>query len=166
MKLISVTQEKLFMTPNNISDTSNCRAVADVLARIGDKWTVYIVGLLSNGPMRFSEIRRAVSAISQRMLSLTLRGLERDGLVTRTVYPTIPPRVDYELTAVGQTLIAPLKQVGSWAIANRDYVEIARARFDANNAGSKTAEALGRRRTNALPKNPEMGAKIAPFATE
>ena len=81
------------MEPGITNDSGNCRAVADVLARIGDKWTVYIVGLLSNGPMRFNEIRRAVSAISQRMLSLTLRGLERDGLVTRTVFPTIPPRV-------------------------------------------------------------------------
>ena len=154
------------MTPDNMHDTSNCRAVADVLARIGDKWTVYIVGLLSGGPMRFSEIRRAVSAISQRMLSLTLRGLERDGLVTRTVYPTIPPRVDYELTAVGLTLIAPLKEVGTWAIANRNYVEDARAKFDVTNAGSKTAEALGRRKTNALPKNPGFGPKIAPLAAE
>jgi DNA-binding HxlR family transcriptional regulator len=154
------------MKPDNMHDTGDCRAVADVLARIGDKWTVYIVGLLSGGPMRFSEIRRAVSAISQRMLSLTLRGLERDGLVTRTVYPTIPPRVDYELTPVGLTLIAPLKQVGSWAIANRDYVEGARARFDVMNAGSKTAEALGRRKTNALPKNPDFGSKNAPLAAE
>ncbi len=100
------------MEPGTPHDSGNCRAVADVLARIGDKWTVYIVGLLSNGPMRFNEIRRAVSAISQRMLSLTLRGLERDGLVTRTVFPTIPPRVDYELTEVGRTLIAPAEASG------------------------------------------------------
>jgi DNA-binding HxlR family transcriptional regulator len=154
------------MKPDITHESGNCRAVADVLARIGDKWTVYIVGLLSGGPMRFSEIRRAVSAISQRMLSLTLRGLERDGLVTRTVYPTIPPRVEYELTAVGLTLIAPLKQVGAWAIVNRDYVEAARTKFDANNAGSKTTEALGRRKTNALPKNPNLGALRAPLAAE
>jgi DNA-binding PadR family transcriptional regulator len=100
------------------------------------------------------------------MLSLTLRGLERDGLVTRTVFPTIPPRVDYELTEVGRTLIAPLKQVGSWAIANRDYVESARAKFDTVNAGSKTAEALGRRRTNALPKNPEFTSSSSPPLAE
>ena len=116
--------------------------------------------------MRFNEIRRAVTAISQRMLSLTLRGLERDGLVTRTVFPTIPPRVDYELTEVGRTLIAPLRQVGSWAIANRDYVEGARAKFDAANAGSKTAEALGRRRTNALPKNPAFASSSSPPLAE
>src|SRR5947199_10659269 len=111
------------MKPGNNHDTESCRAVADVLARIGDKWTVYIVRLLGNGPMRFSEMRREVSAISQRMLSLTLRGLERDGLVTRTVTPSIPPRVDYELTPKGLTLTGPLKAIGQWAIANRDYVE-------------------------------------------
>ncbi len=154
------------MKPGSPDESGNCRAVADVLARIGDKWTVYIVGLLSNGPMRFNEIRRSVTAISQRMLSLTLRGLERDGLVTRTVFPTIPPRVDYELTEVGRTLIGPLKQVGSWAIANRDYVESARAKFDLANAGSKTAEALGRRRTNALPRTPSFIASSTPPLAE
>ena len=122
--------------------TENCRAVADVLARIGDKWTVYVVQLLSNGPMRFNEIRRSVGSISQRMLTLTLRGLERDGLVTRTVYPTIPPRVDYELTELGRTLICILVPLGQWAIANRGTVEQARALFDAraeNNSVTKTA---------------------------
>jgi DNA-binding HxlR family transcriptional regulator len=134
------------MKPGNTHDTDNCRAVADVMARIGDKWTVYIVRLLANGPMRFSEMRRAVSAISQRMLSLTLRGLERDGLVTRTVTPSIPPRVDYELTPKGLTLIEPLKAVGQWAIANRDYVESARLKYDLENAGSKTVESLRKKR--------------------
>ena len=151
------------MEPAHNPDSSNCRAVADVLARIGDKWTVYIVGLLSNGPMRFGEMRRAVSAISQRMLSLTLRGLERDGLVTRTVTPSIPPRVDYELTAAGLTLIGPLKAVSTWAIANREIVETSRAKFDLANAGSKTAEALGRKRTNALPKNPNFSEQNPPL---
>jgi DNA-binding HxlR family transcriptional regulator len=130
------------MKPGNNHDTESCRAVADVLARIGDKWTVYIVRLLAGGPMRFSEMRRAVSAISQRMLSLTLRGLERDGLVTRTVTPSIPPRVDYELTPKGLTLIEPLNAVGQWAIANRDYVEISRMKYDRANAnGAKPSGA-------------------------
>lgn len=105
--------------------------VADVLARIGDKWTVYVVRLLSDGSMRFNEIKRAIPAISQRMLTLTLRGLERDGLVTRTVYPTIPPRVDYELTELGRTLIETLGALGNWAVSNRARVEKARAIFDA-----------------------------------
>ncbi|MBY0558619.1 helix-turn-helix domain-containing protein [Hyphomicrobium sp.] len=126
--------------------TENCRAVADVLARIGDKWTVYVVGLLSNGPMRFNEIRRSVGSISQRMLTLTLRGLERDGLVTRTVYPTIPPRVDYELTDLGRTLICILGPLSQWAIENRGTVEQARAEFDARaENGSATKTAIKRR---------------------
>lgn len=123
-------------------ETENCRAVSDVLARIGDKWTVYVVGLLSNGPMRFNEIRRAVGSISQRMLTLTLRGLERDGLVTRTVYPTIPPRVDYELTELGRTLICILKPLGEWAVANRETVEMSRAKFDGQAKGGSQAAAV------------------------
>lgn len=133
-------------------DTDSCRAVADVLARIGDKWTVYIVRLLANGPMRFSEMRRQVSAISQRMLSLTLRGLERDGLVTRTVTPSIPPRVDYELTPRGLTLIGPLMAIGQWAIENRDYVESSRMKYDLENEGSKTVQSLRKRQRPGLPR--------------
>jgi DNA-binding HxlR family transcriptional regulator len=140
------------MEPGNTHDTDTCRAVADVLARVGDKWTVYIVRLLARGPLRFSEMRREVSAISQRMLSLTLRGLERDGLVTRTVTPSIPPRVDYELTPRGVTLIAPLKALGQWAIANRDYVENARLKYDRAHAGSKTVQSLRNKRRAAPPK--------------
>jgi DNA-binding HxlR family transcriptional regulator len=119
------------LKPSITHDTDDCRAVSEVLARIGDKWTVYVVGLLSDGPMRFNEIRRAVSGISQRMLTLTLRGLERDGLVTRTVYPTIPPRVDYELTELGRTLIGTLVALGEWAKKNRPRVDRARRAFDA-----------------------------------
>jgi DNA-binding HxlR family transcriptional regulator len=111
--------------------------VADVLARIGDKWTVYVVRILSEGSMRFNEIKRAIPAISQRMLTLTLRGLERDGLVDRTVYPTIPPRVDYELTELGRTLIETLSKMGDWALANRAKVEKARASFDAKEKKQK-----------------------------
>lgn len=123
-------------------ETENCRAVSDVLSRIGDKWTVYVVGLLSDGPMRFNEIRRAVGSISQRMLTLTLRGLERDGLVTRTVYPTIPPRVDYELTELGRTLICILVPLSQWAIENRGTVERSRAQFDAQATGGSQASAV------------------------
>jgi len=151
------------MEPCNTHDTDNCRAVADVLARVGDKWTVYIVRLLSRGPMRFSEIRREVSAISQRMLSLTLRGLERDGLVTRTVTPSIPPRVDYELTPKGMTLIPPLKALGQWAIANREYVEAARLRYDRANPDSKTVQSLRKKRRASLPK-PAKEARAAVMA--
>jgi DNA-binding HxlR family transcriptional regulator len=84
------------------------RAFAEILSRIGDKWTVLVVGVLAHGPMRYRQIFKRVDGISQRMLTLTLKGLERDGLVTRTVYPTNPPRVDYELTERGKTLVVPL----------------------------------------------------------
>jgi DNA-binding HxlR family transcriptional regulator len=82
--------------------SGDCRAVASVLARVGDKWSVFVIMQLIGGPQRFNELKRVIGGISQRMLTLTLRGLERDGLVTRTVFPTIPPRVDYELTALGR----------------------------------------------------------------
>ena len=108
----------------------NCKPVADVLVRVGDKWSVLIVMVLGNGPKRFNEMRRLIQGISQRMLTLTLRGLERDGLVTRTVYATIPPRVDYELTSLGLSLLVPISELGEWAFANRATIEAARIRFD------------------------------------
>ena len=119
------------MTLRNTHETSTCRLVGDVLARIGDKWTVFVVRLLADGPMRFNELKRAVDGISQRMLTLTLRGLERDGLVTRTVFPTVPPRVDYALTDLGQTLITMLQGLGEWAIEHRPRIVAARAAYDA-----------------------------------
>src|SRR5258705_7217461 len=103
------------------------RAFTDILAHIGDKWTVLVVGVLSLGPMRYSQISEGVS---QRMLTLTLKSLERDGMVTRTVYPTNPPRVDYELTERGKTLIVPLHMLWAWAQANRTAIEGARREFD------------------------------------
>ena len=106
------------------------RALADILARIGDKWTVLVVGVLSQGPMRYSQIFKQVEGVSQRMLTLTLKSLERDGLVTRTVYPTNPPRVDYELTERGKTLIVPLHVLWTWAQTNRTAIEGTRRDFD------------------------------------
>ena len=111
-------------------NTQDCRAVSSVLALVGDKWTVLIVVLLADGPKRFNEIKRMVGGISQRMLTFTLRGLERDGLVTRTVYPTTPQRVDYQLTKLGSTLWKAVEPLSFWA---RDHVvEIldSRERFD------------------------------------
>ena len=109
---------------------SQCRAVADILARIGDKWTVLVVGSLSQGPLRYNEIRRMVDGISQRMLTLTLKGLERDGLVTRTLFPSVPPRVDYELTELGRTLREPLEVLFQWATENRGAMLAARERYE------------------------------------
>jgi DNA-binding HxlR family transcriptional regulator len=122
------------LTDKDGQPSGDCIAVNDILSTIGDKWTVLIVVTLSKGPMRFNEIRRAVGGISQRMLTLTLRGLERDGFATRTVFPTVPPRVDYALTELGKTLIEPLAAIGTWAIAHRDEVVDARASFDAAKA--------------------------------
>jgi len=114
--------------------TAECRAVSSVLSRIGDKWSVLVVELLAGGPMRFNELRRMIGGISQKMLTTTLRGLERDGLVTRTVFPTIPPRVEYELTELGQELQAPVRALGEWARRNIDRIDAARARFDDSRA--------------------------------
>jgi DNA-binding HxlR family transcriptional regulator len=108
-----------------------CRETASVLECIGDKWTVFVIVSLKDGPMRFTELKRRISAVSQKMLTTTLRRLERDGFVTRTVTPTIPPRVDYELTKLGRDVITPLDTLAAFAIARRRDVEDARRRYDA-----------------------------------
>ena len=120
------------MKPRNTHLPGDCRAVGDVLARVGDKWSVLVVTRLGEGPMRFNELRRSIGGISQRMLTLTLRGLERDGLITRTVFPTIPPRVDYALTLLGRDLLDPVSALGAWAIRNQGKIARARERFDGN----------------------------------
>ena len=114
----------------HMSASEECRRVSAILSRIGDKWTVLVVALLGEGPRRFNEIKRRVGGISQRMLTLTLRGLERDGLVTRTVYPTIPPRVDYALTSLGCSLLRPVQTLGDWARQNGAEIEASREQFD------------------------------------
>jgi DNA-binding HxlR family transcriptional regulator len=124
------TQEGTRRTPGNLHVPEDCRAVSEVLARVGDKWTVLVVSTLGDGPKRFNELRKALGSISQRMLTLTLRGLERDGLATRTVFPTNPPRVDYELTRLGRSLLEPVSELGSWARKNRPAIQDARQRFD------------------------------------
>src|SRR6478609_11489847 len=123
-------QERTLMIPSNLHVPEDCKAVSEVLDRVGDKWSVLVVAMLGDGPKRFNELRRAIASISQRMLTLTLRGLERDGLVTRTVFPTIPPRVDYELTGLGRSLLEPVSGIGLWARQNRTAIQDARLRFD------------------------------------
>ncbi len=124
-------QEGTRTIPGNLHVPEDCRAVSEVLARVGDKWTVLAVSTLGDGPMRFNALRRALGSISQRMLTLTLRALERDGLVTRTVFPTVPPRVDYELTRLGRSLLVPVSALALWARKNRAGIQDARRRFDA-----------------------------------
>jgi DNA-binding HxlR family transcriptional regulator len=123
------------MLPRNLHVPGDCRTVSEILERVGDKWSVLVVVTLGDGPKRFNELKRAIANISQRMLTLTLRGLERDGLVTRTVFPTIPPRVDYALTELGRSLLDPVAALGNWAVENHARIERARLRFDQRKAG-------------------------------
>jgi DNA-binding HxlR family transcriptional regulator len=107
-----------------------CR-VREILERVGDKWSLFVIFRLGDGPQRFTELKHTVDGISQRMLTVTLRGLERDGIVTRTVYPVVPPRVDYELTKMGQALIDAVGSLMAWADAHLDEVDAARQEYDA-----------------------------------
>ncbi len=107
-----------------------CRTISALLQRIGDKWTVLVVTTLAAGSKRFNELRREIPSVSQRMLTLTLRNLERDGLVKRTVTPSIPPRVDYALTDLGRSLLGPLSSLSDWAMAHVGAIHDAQARFD------------------------------------
>jgi DNA-binding HxlR family transcriptional regulator len=111
-------------------DERTCQ-VRDVLSRVGDKWSLNVINELSRGTRRFSELRRDVPGISQRMLTVTLRGLERDGLVRREVFPTVPPRVDYELTELGRTLMATVRQLMAWTITHVEDIHAAREAYDA-----------------------------------
>ena len=121
------------LPPPHAHEGEDCRAVASVLARVGDKWSVFVIMMLGQGPKRFNELKRMIGGISQRMLTLTLRGLERDGLITRTVFPTIPPRVDYELTDLGRGLAKPVEALGQWVFEHKQEIEHARTRFDRRN---------------------------------
>jgi DNA-binding HxlR family transcriptional regulator len=127
------------MKPGEAHSPGSCQQANEVISLVGDKWSVHIVMLLGGGKKRFMEIKRIVDGVSQKMLTVTLRGLERDGYVTRTVFPTIPPKVEYELTELGRELLVPLRALGSWAIANHARVMQARAAYDLR-AGQDAAE--------------------------
>jgi len=131
--LLKPTHIDLPAPPRPDPNHADCRGVASVLARVGDKWSVFVIMMLSDGPKRFNELKRMINGISQRMLTLTLRGLERDGLVTRTIFPTIPPRVDYELTDLGRGLSQPVEALGKWAKDHLVQIEAARTHFDQRN---------------------------------
>ena len=135
------------MSPGHNHVPGRCPAVREVLNRVGDKWSVLIVALLGDGTKRFSELRRAIEGISQRMLTLTLKGLERDGLVTRTMYPTIPPRVEYGLTKLGRSLLIPITALGDWAAQNRERIQAAREKYDTQNPNGRALATTGTRAT-------------------
>jgi DNA-binding HxlR family transcriptional regulator len=118
------------LKPRNTHLPSDCRAISEVLARVGDKWSVLVVSKLGDGTKRFNELRREIGGISQRMLTLTLRGLERDGLVERTIVPTSPPGVEYDLTPLGRDLLQPVSALSAWAIRNQGKIEQSRIKFD------------------------------------
>lgn len=123
------------VTPNGVVDAIEavgaCAAVTDMLSRVGDKWSMQVVMKFGEEPRRFNQLRRDVDGISQRMLTRTLRALERDGLVSRTVTPTVPPRVDYALTELGRSLWGPVAGLSCWVLDNRIAIESARAEYDA-----------------------------------
>lgn len=136
---MNMTQEGTDLIPDRDADSrlevllhsQPCQATSSTLSLIGNKWSVLIIMLLSEGPRRFNELKRIISGISQRMLTLTLRELEREGVVTRTAFPTIPPRVDYALTDLGRSLKEPVTALGLWAIHNQPALVAARRQFDA-----------------------------------
>ena len=128
-----------------LTELADCSGVGDVLKQIGDKWTVQVVVILHNQPRRFSELRRSVSGISQQMLTRTLKMLERDGMLTRTVRDTTPPQVEYALTDLGFSLSKPIRELAVWAIDHRDEIKSHRSRYDAQRASKP------RTGTSALP---------------
>jgi len=119
-------------------DPGKCSVVSEMLARLGDKWTVLVIMVLGSGPQRFNDLKRSVVGISQRMLTLTLRSLERDGLVVRTVHPTVPPRVEYELSDLGRSFSEPIQSVGGWVFRHHNVIQTARSEFDSRQAAQST----------------------------
>jgi DNA-binding HxlR family transcriptional regulator len=134
-------QEGTRLKPRHTDLPSDCRAVSEVLSRVGDKWSVLVVTKLGSGTKRFNELRREIGGISQRMLTLTLRGLERDGLVTRKILPTSPIGVEYDLTPLGRDLLQPVSALGAWAIRNQAKIQQARVSFDSLEAPASRKQA-------------------------
>lgn len=127
------------MLSDPVDPGSNCYAMSDVLSRIGDKWSVMVVARLRHGPVRFNALKREIGSISQRMLTLTLRNLERDGLVIRTLYPEIPPRVEYKLTPLGEDLLPVIWGLWDWAAAHYSDIVDAREGYDARDGKVRLA---------------------------
>ena len=120
--------------PRRSLNEPGCATIREVLARIGDKWSVFVITLLGERTMRFTELQRSIEGISQRMLTMTLRQLERDGLVARVIHPVVPPRVDYSLTPLGRTLLVPLQAVAGWADTHKTDIDAARLKYEHRSA--------------------------------
>jgi DNA-binding HxlR family transcriptional regulator len=121
-------------------DTREDCQVRQILDRIADKWSLLVIALLENRRLRFTELRREIDGVSQRMLTVTLRSLERDGLVKRTVHPVVPPRVDYELTSLGRTLHTTIQSLVTWTERHQEEIAAARTAYDAREAETRAAE--------------------------
>jgi DNA-binding HxlR family transcriptional regulator len=117
-------------TKGLVRSDEECVTIDEVLNRVGDKWSLQVISQLGEGTLRFTELKRAIEGISQRMLTLTLRQLERDGLVQRTVYPTVPPKVEYTLSEFGRTILIPVTALADWALTYRLDIQAAREAFD------------------------------------
>jgi DNA-binding HxlR family transcriptional regulator len=141
MVLFSLMEDGTSKSLSHMCGTDEACDVRQTLDRIGDKWSLLVIAMLGVGPMRFMELRREIGSISQRMLTLTLRHLERDGLVLRTHYPTIPPKVEYQLTPLGATLLESIQAIVSWTLEHREEIAEAREKYDArvNDAASVPA---------------------------
>src|ERR1700722_2836329 len=124
-------------------DTPEAIEVRQILNRVGDKWSILVIAMLDQGTRRFTELRREIEGISQRMLALTLRQLERDGLVRRTVYPVVPPKVEYQLTDLGSTLLESVRGLVSWAMEHRGQVAAAKVEYGARQNEGPVPEAVG-----------------------
>lgn len=124
-------------------ETAACARISELLSRVGDKWTVLVVRMLGERPMRFNALRRHIGDISQKMLSTTLRGLERDGFVTRTITPTAPPQVEYALTDLGRSLLRPVGALAAWTIENAEQIETARRAY-AERTGAANGQGAAR----------------------
>ncbi|WAP50674.1 helix-turn-helix domain-containing protein [Arthrobacter sp. ATA002] len=131
---VSHTEVTADLEPCGLPEHPDC-GIRDVLDRVGDKWSVLVIVELASGTRRFRELQRAIDGISQRMLTLTVRRLERDGLLTRTVYPTVPAQVTYELTDRGASLTHLVKQLADWSLGSRNAIARSRAEYDQNNPG-------------------------------
>jgi DNA-binding HxlR family transcriptional regulator len=120
-------------------DSAECVSINEVLTRVGDKWSLQIISRLGERTLRFTELKRSIEGISQRMLTLTLRQLERDGLVHRTVYPTVPPKVEYTLSDFGRTILIPVMALADWALTYRTDIQAAREAFDSRPSAPESA---------------------------